>query len=89
VNMGQEVKHDNFIPDYLASILLAVSGFICARAVTANVEDFRIYTLKSHLIALTIAGALFVIFAVTRTRKAGFANAILFVATWVCGLVRW
>ena len=77
------------VRDSLASLALAVSGYICARAISNSVREFRIETYFARSAALTIAAALCILFAATRTKKPSFANVVLFVATWISGLVHW
>jgi hypothetical protein len=82
-------KPHRFVRNILASLALAVSGFISARAISANVHEFTTETLAARIAALIIAGTLFVLFAATWTRWPSFANVVLFVATWIGGLVHW
>lgn len=78
----------SLIPATLASFLAGISGFIAARTISSDVQDFRIETFTPRVAAVAIAGALCVVFAIIRTRRPSFANVVLFLATWIAGLVR-
>jgi hypothetical protein len=75
------------VRNMLASLAMAVSGFISARAISANVRGFRIETSGARTAAFGAAAVLCLVFAVTRTRTSSFANVALFVATWIGGLI--
>ena len=79
----------SFVRNVLPSLAFAVSGFISARAISVNDSVFRIESPFARIIAFTIAVPLCAVFALTRTRKSSFANGVLFMATWIVGLVRW
>ena len=70
----------------LESLVVAISGFVAARAITAGVHDFRLQTSAMRIAAAALVGALCVLFAVARARKPSFANVVLFVATFIAGL---
>jgi hypothetical protein len=84
---SRETEPPSFIRTALESLLVAVSGFVAARAISLDVQDFRIETSAARVGALIIAATLCVLFAVVRTKKPSFANVVLFVATWIAGLV--
>ena len=73
----------------LASFVLAVSGFLAARAISSNVLDFSIKTPAMRIEALTVAGVLCIIFTTARKRNPSFANVALFMATLITGFVHW
>lgn len=86
---GEQGESHNGVRNVLAACALAASGFASARVLSASVRDFRIESLAARAVALVIAGALCVLFALTRAKKTSLANVVLFGATWIAGLVRW
>ena len=74
--------------DAIAPIALAVSGFICARALRET-DGFRIETASGRVEASVLSAAMCVVFLLLRKRRPSFANALLFWATCVVGLVHW
>jgi len=67
----------------------AISGFLAARAMGSSAHGFRIETSVMRLAACVLAGALCVLFAISRTRRPNLANVVLFLATSAIGLIRW
>jgi hypothetical protein len=84
---SDESKAYPLIWNVLASFALAVSGFISARAISANVHGFRIETSGARTEAFGAAAVLCLVFAITWTRRSSFANVALFVAAWIGGLI--
>ncbi len=76
----------SFALGMLESLVVAISGFVAARAITASVHDFRLQTSALRIGAVTLAVALCVLFAVARARRPSFANVVLFVATFIGGV---
>jgi hypothetical protein len=72
--------------DLLASIAMALSGFFGARAV--NIHGLAFEASPPRVLAIASAGALCVLFAVSRRRNSGLANCMLFAATYIIGLIR-
>jgi hypothetical protein len=72
--------------DLLASTAIAISGFFGARAVLFR--GFAFEAPHSRILALAFAAALCVSFAVTRRKRLGLANCMLFAAAYIIGLVR-
>lgn len=83
---GVAVKPHSSAHAVLESLVVASSGFLAARALRAGVHDSRLETFAMRIGAMTLAGALFVVFAVARTRGPSFANIVLFVATFIGGV---
>jgi hypothetical protein len=71
------------------SLVVAISGFLAARAMRTGVHDFRLETSAMRIGMFTLAGMLCVVFAIARTRRPSFANVTLFVATFVVGFAHW
>jgi hypothetical protein len=71
----------------LASAVLAISGFVAARAV--DISSFRVETSHARALALFSAGTLCALFAIARRKAPSLANSILFLAAYLVGLVRW
>lgn len=83
-----EAKPYHLARAVLDSILMAISGFIAARAMRV-VPNLGLETSTMRIGAFTLAGALCVVFAMARTRSPSFANVLLFVATFIAGLALW
>ena len=73
----------------LWSLAAAVSGFLAARAMGSSPHGFRIETSVVRVAACILAGALCVVFAVSRTRSPSFANVTMFLGTFAVGLIHW
>ncbi len=73
----------------LESLVVAISGFLAARAMRTSIHDVRLEKSAIRIGMLALAGMLCVVFAMTRTRRPSFANVTLFVATFIVGLARW
>jgi hypothetical protein len=86
---GDETKRHPFLRATFESLVVAISGFLAARAMSSGVHVFRIETSTQRMVAFTLAGALCVVFAIARARRPSFANVVLFVATSIAGLVHW
>jgi len=73
----------------LWSLAAAVSGLLAARAMGRSAQGFRIETSLVRVAACILAGALCVVFAISRTRKPSLANVAMFLATFAAGFIRW
>lgn len=82
-----EPKLDSWARATLESLIVAISGFLAARAMRIGVHDFRLETSAMRIGTFTLAGVLCVVFAIARKRRPSFANVVLFLATFVIGLV--
>lgn len=69
-------------------LLVAASGFLAGRAYSSGVFGFHVLVSSVRFEALAFAGMLLVVFAVARAKRLNVANVVLFVATFVIGLVR-
>ena len=74
--------------EWLTSLAMAVSGFMMSSAVRSSIKGFRVEP-TVRLWAFILAGLMAVLFAFVRTRKPGFANIVLYMATGIVGFVRW
>jgi len=84
-----EAKPDSLARAIVESLVVALSGFLAARAIRSSVHDVRVETFAIRAGACSLALALCVVFAIARTRRPSFANVVLFVAIFVVGLVLW
>jgi len=66
----------------------AVSGFLAARAMGSSAHGFGIEASVMRVAACILAGALCAVFAISRTKRPSFANAVLFLAMFALGLIR-
>jgi hypothetical protein len=87
--IDHEARPYSSVRTIVESLVVAISGFLAARAMRAGVDDFRLETSAMRIGAFTLAGALCVVFAIARTRRPSFANVVLFVATFIGGFSLW
>ena len=73
----------------LESLVVAISGFLAARAMGTGIHDFRLEKSAIRIGMLALAGILCVVFAITRARRPSLANVTLFIATFIVGLTHW
>jgi cytochrome c oxidase assembly factor CtaG len=64
---------------------MVISGFICTRAVVANIPGLRIESSHARIFGFIFAGVLLLSFAMMWRKKPGLANAALFAAIWIAG----
>ncbi|HEY6411106.1 MAG TPA: hypothetical protein VIY29_26915, partial [Ktedonobacteraceae bacterium] len=69
------------------SAVLALSGFVAARVV--EIPSFGAAVSQARILAMVFASALLVLFLIVRKRGPSFANLMLFMATYLVGLIRW
>jgi len=83
----EKEEEASFFSDLLVSAVLAISGFVAARA--GDIGGLKIEAPQARILGLVSAGVLCVLFAVARRKASSFANFLLFVAAYLVGLVRW
>jgi len=88
-NARNEARRFPFVRASLETLVVALSGFLAARAMSSSSRDFRIETSPMRMGAYPLAAVLCVVFLIARKRRPSFANVVLFVATFVVGLVHW
>jgi len=81
-----EEKQHSSAWNFSVSVLLAISGFVAARA--GDVSGLRVEASHARILALACAGSLCVWSVAVRGKRRSFANCLLFAAAYIIGLAR-
>lgn len=73
----------------LGSLAAAVSGFLAARGMSSVIHNPRVESAAMRVAACILAGTLCLVFAAARSRRPGFANVALFIASLTVGFILW
>jgi hypothetical protein len=76
------------VPDLVWSLVMAISGFIAARAFSRDGAELILATQFRRAAAITTSLCLGTVFLLARKRFPAFANISLWSATFCVGLIR-